>query len=127
MNAEINPPEAPEQFDPVECKHYIVEVIGNQERFPEREPYQTGLLAAGSRLLERYGEDWGSSFCRIFREFLEDPDEGTMEERAIWSDWRREHAAKVVGVHPSTSSWTFRRLTYVCIGFLTAGCCGEQE
>ncbi|KAL8812805.1 MAG: hypothetical protein Q9223_007199 [Gallowayella weberi] len=90
--------EGPVQWDPVECKNYIVEVVGNQERFPEREAYQPGCQALQIRLHQRYGEDYAKSCSKVLRAFLEDPETGTPQEQAIWHGWRRAHSARV-GLH----------------------------
>lgn len=79
MSAEYNSP-----WDPFECKQFIIDVVGNQERFPEREPYYPGFIAVLERLIKRYGEDYSKSSARVLRNFLENPNEGTAEERALW-------------------------------------------
>ncbi|KAL8833546.1 MAG: hypothetical protein Q9170_004201 [Blastenia crenularia] len=110
--------EQPCRWDPVGCKQYIVDVIGNQERFPEGVPYSSGTITVLERLINRYGEEYCSSSARVFRNFLEDLNEGTSEEQALWHGWRLTQADKVVGLNthsrtarnkhifPQSSKWS---------------------
>lgn len=93
MSTEQNIP-----WDPIECHQFIVEVVGNQERFPEQYPYATGRIALLQRLLERYGEDYFRSCSCVLRNFLENPNQGTLEERALWHGWRSAQADRVVSL-----------------------------
>ncbi|KAL8725315.1 MAG: hypothetical protein Q9181_006460 [Wetmoreana brouardii] len=96
MAVELGIPSCPSPWDPMVCKHYIAEVIGNQERFPERELYDPGFMTILERLQDRYGADHFKSICHVFRNYLENPDEGTNEEQALWHQWRVEQADKAV-------------------------------
>ena len=87
-------------WDPAECNQYIVQIIGNEERFPEREPYTPGFMEILVRLMERYGEDYYKSFAHVLRDHLEDPDKGSPDEQAIWNSWRIIHANRVVSDLP---------------------------
>ncbi|KAL9576388.1 MAG: hypothetical protein Q9212_007140 [Teloschistes hypoglaucus] len=89
------PPGNPIPWDPSECLNYLVNVIGAQERLPQRVPFKGGSTGLLERLGERYGEDYLKSSCRVLRQFLEDPTRGSTEERAIWREWREAQAAKV--------------------------------
>ncbi|KAI4238252.1 MAG: hypothetical protein L6R40_005792 [Gallowayella cf. fulva] len=75
---------SPLQWDPIECKAYIVEVVGNTERYPQREDYEVGSLTLQNRLHRRYGEDYAKSCSKVLRDFLEDLETGTREEQEIW-------------------------------------------
>lgn len=84
-------------WDPVECHQFIVDVVGNQERFPEKYPYGTGRYALLQRLGERYGEELLRSSSRVLRNFLENPNQGTREEQVLWHEWRSAQAERTVG------------------------------
>lgn len=88
----------PDPWDPVECKRYIVEEIGNRGQFPARNPFLPGSMKVLERLMERYGEDYYSSLTRVLRDFLENQEEGSLEEQALWQDWRLAQADRVVRV-----------------------------
>lgn len=90
---------SPLQWDPIECKAYIVEVVGNTERYPQREDYEVGSLTLQNRLHRRYGEDYAKSCSKVLRDFLEDLETGTREEQEIWREWRIAHGARVVRLH----------------------------
>ena len=91
----------PVRWDPTECRTYIVEVVGKQERFPERQLYHTGSITLQSRLHHRYGADYAKSCSKLLRDFLEDVETGTPEEQSIWHEWRMAHGVRVVRVHSS--------------------------
>ncbi|KAL8930975.1 MAG: hypothetical protein Q9208_000076 [Pyrenodesmia sp. 3 TL-2023] len=95
MAAEQHPPWGPDPWDPVECKRYIVEEIGNKEQFPARHPYQPGATIVLERLIELYGENFFNSSKRVLRNWLEDLEGGSPEERALWYDWRKAQADRV--------------------------------
>lgn len=96
---EQDPPDRPIPWDPSECRKYLVNVVGDQERLPQKVPYEGGSTALLERLGQRYGEDYLKSSSQVLRQFLEDPSQGSPEERAIWSGWRVSQAAKVVCAH----------------------------
>ena len=104
MNPQSTDADVPIPWDPVECRTYIVTVIGNQERFPERYSYHDGSIKLQNRLHHRYGEDYAKSCSKLLRAFLEDLETGTPEERSIWHEWRLAHDAKVVRL-PLSSHW----------------------
>ncbi|KAI4145181.1 MAG: hypothetical protein LQ341_002454 [Variospora aurantia] len=85
----------PDPWDPLECKRYIVEELGNAEQFPAQNPYSPGFITFLQRLEERYGEDYITSAARVLRNFLEDPGEGSPEEQALWHKWRVAQADRV--------------------------------
>ncbi|KAL8732473.1 MAG: hypothetical protein Q9166_002686 [cf. Caloplaca sp. 2 TL-2023] len=95
MNIQQTNPVGPVQWDPNECRRYIVEVLGNQERFPERKAYHPGSSALQQRLHQRYGEDYAKSCSKALRNFLEDLETGTSDEQAIWQAWRLAHSTRV--------------------------------
>lgn len=90
----------PEPWDPLECKRYIVEVIGNSEQFPALNPYHPGATTILDRLINRYGDDYSKSCAKLLRNFLEDLEDGSPEEQKLWRDWRLAQADRVVGVDP---------------------------
>ncbi|KAL9602526.1 MAG: hypothetical protein Q9219_001821 [cf. Caloplaca sp. 3 TL-2023] len=92
-------------WDPNECRRYLVDVVGNQERFPERNPYPAGATAILERLKYRYGEDYFKSSSRVLRNYLENPDEGTLEEQTIWRGWRNGQAQRVRAVPDNMPSY----------------------
>lgn len=96
MAAEQHTPWGPDPWDPVECKRYIVEEIGNKEQFPARHPYQPGATIVLERLIELYGENFFNSSKRVLRNWLEDLEGGSPDERALWYDWRKAQADRVV-------------------------------
>ena len=83
-------------WDPFGCKRFIVNVVGNEERFPEQEPYRPGAIVLLQRLIDRYSADYSKSCACVLRDFLEDLDEGTLEEKTLWHEWRLAHADRVV-------------------------------
>ncbi|KAL8775930.1 MAG: hypothetical protein Q9194_003496 [Teloschistes cf. exilis] len=95
-----NPSENPIPWDPSECLEYLVNVVGAQERLPQRVPFKWGSTGLVKRLGDRYGEDYLKSSCRVLRQFLENPTQGSTEERAIWHEWREGQAAKVESKWP---------------------------
>lgn len=101
MNPQPTDAGLPIQWDPVECRTYIVTVVGNQERFPEHNPYHPGAITLQNRLHQRYGEDYAKSCSKLLRGFLEDLETGTPEERLIWHEWRLAHGARVVRLRSS--------------------------
>ncbi|KAL9022440.1 MAG: hypothetical protein Q9185_000347 [Variospora sp. 1 TL-2023] len=103
----------PDPWDPLECKRYIVEELGNAEQFPARNPYSPCFITLLKRLDERYGEDYITSAARVLRNFLEDPEEGSPEEQALWQKWRVAQADRVpskrrllVQAKKSVESWS---------------------
>ncbi|KAI4116916.1 MAG: hypothetical protein LQ345_002750 [Seirophora villosa] len=85
----------PDSWDPLECERYIVEEVGNTERFPAYNPYNPGFVTLLHRLKERYGEDYIKSAARVLRDFLEDLEGGSPEEQALWHEWRMTQAERV--------------------------------
>ncbi|CAO1601369.1 hypothetical protein XANCAGTX0491_005034 [Xanthoria calcicola] len=117
MNPQPTDAGPPIQWDPVECSTYIVTVVGNQERFPECNPYHPGAMMLQTRLHHRYGEDYAKSCSKLLRAFLEDLETGTPEERSIWHQWRLAHQAKVVSRWPGIVQ-NRNRVTAWCDGGL---------
>lgn len=125
MNPQPTDGGLPIQWDPVECSTYIVLVVGNQERFPECNPYHPGAMMLQTRLHHRYGEDYAKSCSKLLRAFLEDLETGTPEERSIWHDWRLAHQAKVVRLRLSLHRPECQRPCGT--GIEVAGYCTKQE
>ncbi|KAL8647633.1 MAG: hypothetical protein Q9210_005443 [Variospora velana] len=69
----------PDPWDPLECK-------------------RSGFITLLQRLDERYGENYITSAARVLRNFLEDPEEGSPKEQALWHKWRVAQADRVVSV-----------------------------
>lgn len=102
-------PEQVTPWDPVQCHQYIVDIIGNQERFPERYPYDAGCYALLQRLGERYGEELLRSSSRVLRNFLENPNQGTPEEQVLWREWRSAQAERTVGISSAKCELSIER------------------
>lgn len=119
------PSENPIPWDPSECLEYLVNVIGAQERLPQRVPFKGGSTGLVERLGDRYGEDYLKSSCRVLRQFLENPTQGSTEERATWHEWREGQAAKVVCTHLHV--WRSLTNEVLCVGIEMAPCHGKSE
>lgn len=99
---------------------YIVQVLGHQEKIPQRYDYTLGTEEMLRRLRARYGPEHGMRCVGLLRWHLGLAEDNEVVDETIWRNWRSYFARHRVDDGRSIL------LFHVLIMFVLSGCPGSR-
>ena len=98
---------------------YIVKVLGEAEKIPQRYDYTLGTAEVLKRLTARYGAEHGMRCVGLLRWHLGLAEDNEVFDERIWRNWRGYFARHRVGAAPCYYSYVLIKL--ILSGFVGSG------